>query len=294
MSHKVPSHKVSRYTASISDTKRTQVSNLQNHIQAIFGTTHHTFLQGSYKNDTSISDINDVDIVAVRLTTYSTVHSSVQTGSSVTWDSIFTEIEQKLRNQNLYQWTVTRKDKCIEVRTATFKADVVPAVQVNTNHTEDPIAIYSFENGVEKINYPRLHYRNGVSKHQATNNNFKPTVRMFKNWTSNHFDEMDVVSSYHVESLIHNTPDNLFNSDPITSFILVSDHVIKLLTQRDTMPIRILSVCGSEDITANWELASRQLFKNTLSNAHSRALSAYNAMTAQDAEKHWDIAFNVR
>lgn len=293
MSHKVPSHKVSRYTASISDTKRTQVSNLQNHIQQMLGDTHHTFLQGSYKNDTSTSDINDVDIVAVRLTTFSSTYSPVTTTSIVGWDSIFSEIEYKLRNQKLYSWTVERKDKCIEVRTSGFKADVVPAVQIDHSHLEDPIAIYSFKNDSEKINYPRVHWRNGVAKHASTKNNFKPTVRMFKNWSANHFDEMDVVSSYHVESLVHNTPDNLFNSDPLTSFILVSDHVIKLLTQRDIMPIRILSVCGSEDITANWELASRQLFKNTLSNAHSRALSAYNAMTAQDAEKHWDIAFNV-
>ena len=294
MSHKIPAHTANRYTISISDTKRTQVSNLQNHIQEILGDTHHTFLQGSYKNDTSISDINDVDVVAVRLTTYSGVHSQVRFPSSISWDAIFTEIEHKLRNQRLYTWTVTRKDKCIEVRTSSFKADVVPAVQINQNHLEDPIAIYSFNNDHEKINYPRTHWRNGVAKHASTNSNYKPTVRMFKNWNAAHFDGLDVVSSYHVESLVYGAPDNLFNNDPVTSFILVSNHIVKALAQRDVMPVIIHSVCGSEDITANWDFGSRQLFKTTLGNAHSTALAAYNAGTIQDSERYWDLTFNIR
>ena len=294
MSHKVPTHKANRYTASISDTKRTQVSNLQNHIQEILGDTHHTFLQGSYKNDTSISDINDVDVVAVRLRTFSSTHSSIPTSSTVMWDSIFSEIENKLRNQRLYTWTVTRKDKCIEVQTTNFKADVVPAVQVQSDHTEDPVVIYSFKNGNEKINYPRTHWKNGVTKHASTNSNYKPTVRMFKNWKDAHFDGLDVVSSYQVESLVYGAPDNLFYTDPVTSFILVSDYIVKTLAQRDVIPVKIHSVCGSEDITANWDFGSRQLFKTTLGNAHSMALAAYNAGTAQDSERYWDLTFNLR
>lgn len=294
MSHKVPAHKANRYTAGISDTKRTQVSNLQNHIQEILGDTHHTFLQGSYKNDTSISDINDVDVVAVRLSTFSSTHSSVPTSNTIMWDSIFSEIEHKLRNQKLYTWTVERKDKCIEVKTTNFKADVVPAVQVQRDHTEDPIVIYSFKNSAEKVNFPRTHWRNGVDKHALTNSNYKPTVRMFKNWKAAHFDGLDVVSSYQVESLVYGAPDNLFHNDPVTSFILVSNHIVKALAQRDVIPVKIHSVCGSEDITANWDFGSRQLFKTTLGNAHSMALAAYNAGTIQDSERYWDLTFNIR
>ncbi|MEK7522255.1 MAG: hypothetical protein AAB569_01630, partial [Patescibacteria group bacterium] len=66
MPHNVLPSDIQKHTKGISDTKTTQVSNLQNHIQEILGDTHHTFLQGSYKNDTSISNINDVDIVAIR------------------------------------------------------------------------------------------------------------------------------------------------------------------------------------------------------------------------------------
>lgn len=292
MPHRIPENTIKKYTKGISDTKRSQVSNLQNHIQQILGSSHHTFLQGSYKNDTSTSDINDVDIVAVRLTTFSNVYSTVSTSGLIYWGDIFTEIEQKLKAQRLYQWTVVRKDKCIEVQTTDFKADVVPAVQVDPDHKIDPIVIYSFRTGLEKINYPRTHYENGVQKHNATNQNYKPLVRMFKNWATNHFGTSKIVTSYHIESLVHGAPNDLFHADPVASFILVGDHVVKLLSQRNLLPVVIRSVCGSEDITQNWEISARTHFKNTLSQSVSHGLNAYNATTIQDSEYYWSKAFN--
>lgn len=293
MTHKIPLHRVNRYTQSISDPKRTQVSRLQNHIQEILGQTHHTFLQGSYKNDTCTSDINDVDVVAVRLTTYSSVHSTIRASSSVTWDAIFTEIEQRLEDQDLYQWSITRKDKCIEIQTPSFKADVVPAVQVESEATDDPIVIYSSRNGTEKVNYPRTHYDNGVAKHKSTSENYKPLVRMFKNWTAAHFEDSDVAPSYHIESLVYGAPDKLFSSDHAASFILIGDHITKLLSQRDLLPVQILSVCGSEDITSHWNITSRSLFKDTLKQSVRNGFNAYQAPTAFDAGAHWDKTFNI-
>lgn len=72
MTHLVQQTDIEKHTKSISDTKKSQVSNLQKHIQEILSETHHTFLQGSYRNITAISDINDVDIVAVKINVYST------------------------------------------------------------------------------------------------------------------------------------------------------------------------------------------------------------------------------
>jgi len=184
MTHKIPSSHIEKLTSVPPATKITQVSNLQNHIQEILGDTHHTFLQGSYKNDTSISEINDVDIVAIRLRTFSGTHSPahLRTTPNILWDTIFSEIEQKLKDQKKYIWTVTRGDKCIKVETNTLSADVVPAVQVLENHLVDPIAIFSFKKGLEKVNYPRVHWDNGKNKNQATGGHYKPIVRIFKNW----------------------------------------------------------------------------------------------------------------
>jgi hypothetical protein len=293
MPHLIQTSDVFKHTKSISDTKKTQVSNLQNHIQEILGSTHHTFLQGSYKNTTSISDINDVDIIAVRLSTYSSVHSGKRFSESIPWDTIFSEIEQKLKNQKLYIWTVSRKDKCIEVRTGTFKADIVPAVQVGEDHTVDPVAIYSFKDGVEKKNSPRLHHENGVAKHDATNQNYKPIVRMFKNWVANHFGDNSPVSSYHMESLVYGSPNDIFGSDHATSFFLVTDHIDKVLKQRDSLLFPIMSVCGTEDITLNWNIIDQQRFREKLGESLVSVAQAYRATTSADAKSYWDRAFNV-
>jgi hypothetical protein len=68
---------------------------------------------------------------------------------------------------------------------------------------------------------------------------------------------------------------------------------VKLLNQRDALPIQIRSVCGSEDITANWGIAERQYFKNKLAESLLHGLEAHKALTIQEAQRHWNNAFNV-
>lgn len=293
MPHNVLPSDIQKHTKGISDTKTTQVSNLQNHIQEILGDTHHTFLQGSYKNDTSISNINDVDIVAIRIQTYSGTHSTQLVSSSIIWDTIFSEIEQRLRNQRLYAWTVAPKDKCIEVETSTFKADVVPAVQIGTDPKEDPIAIYSFRTGIEKVNSPRVHYKNGVAKHSATNKNYKPVVRMFKNWINNHFGGNSPISSYHIESLTHVNPNENFYDDHAVSFVIVGNHIKDLVKNHNIFSPAITSVCGTENIMTNWSLADRQKFTQKLEQSLGLALQALREPTTQYAKSYWDKAFNL-
>jgi hypothetical protein len=293
MTHNIPTQHIEKLTKAPSPTKISQVSNLQNFIQKILGDTHYTFLQGSYKNDTSISDINDVDIVAIRLTTYSGVYSNIQLPDRIIWDTIFTEIENKLKNQNLYQWTITRGDKCIKIETSSFSADVVPAVQVEKDYLVDPIVIYSFRDGIEKVNYPRVHWKNGIEKHENTNQNFKPMVRMFKNWTKNHFENSPTAPSYHVESLVYGADNKCFSNDHASSFILIADNITKKLNNRNVLPIKIPSVCGSEDITVNWPLIHRQNFNNKLLLSLNNALSAYQHQNIYNAEQLWKRTFNL-
>ena len=55
------------YSAGPTPAKVTQVANLQQAIRRALGDDEYqTFLQGSYRNDTGLLDINDVDIVARR------------------------------------------------------------------------------------------------------------------------------------------------------------------------------------------------------------------------------------
>lgn len=293
MIHNIPKELVDNLTKSPSQTKITQVSNLQNYIQELLGEGYFTFLQGSYKNNTSISDINDVDIVAIRINTYSSAHSGLVLDRVIHWDTIFSEIEQKLRNQKLYKWTVSTGDKCIKIKTNNFSADIVPSVQVSRDCKIDPIAIYSFRDESEQVNFPRIHWKNGVAKHGTTSNNFKPLVRVFKNWAKNNLHDSKIAPSYHIESLVYNAPDNLFTNDYALSFVLISDHIVKKLNTRNCLPVQIFSVCGSEDITKKWPIENRQLFCNKLNISMIKAYQAIKAINSSSAELLWKESFNL-
>src|SRR3989344_1181520 len=102
MIHNIPTNLIDSLTQGPSAAKLSSVANLQNYIRDLLGESHHTFLQGSYRNDTAISDINDVDIIAIRKATYSGSFSRHPVSSLVSWGEIFGEIEQKLQQQSKY------------------------------------------------------------------------------------------------------------------------------------------------------------------------------------------------
>ncbi len=289
--HQIPDHLVKPYTAGPTPAKISSVAILQNYIQELLGTTHHTFLQGSYKNDTAISDINDVDIVAVRLDTFSGVHSGYSFPQSIDWEQIFSEIETVLGDQKRYSWTVKRGDKCIKISGA-FSVDVVPAVMVSPDHTADPICIYSFRDAVEKVSRPRIHYKNGVQKNQDTGERYKPMVRMFKNWAINHFGpKNEIISSHKIEALVYGAENRFFLSDPPSSFLRISHSILEKL---DVPGGSVLSVCGHENILSNWPANARSNFETRLALSLRDGIDAYQARSVTFAEDKWKKALGVR
>lgn len=292
MPHKIPSSRIDHLTRGPSASKTTQVATLQNYIQELLGDTHHTFLQGSYVNDTAISDINDVDIVAVRKTTYSSIHSPHRFTESIPWDSIFSEIETQLKGQSKYAWTVTRGDKCIKVRGA-FDVDVIPAVKVDHDHTTDPIVIYSHSKAVERPNFPRTFYENGVAKNTSTSGFYKPTVRMFKNWARNHINDDKTISSFKMQALVYGAQDSEFSGDYPSNFITVGVNMLEMLKPNGLVPKPIMSVCGTEDINVGWDPTLRAVFVNRLRESLVHASAAYKALDPNTAEASWKLAHNL-
>jgi hypothetical protein len=80
---------IDRYSAGPSESKVSQVANLQTTIRDVLGDDYDTFLQGSYRNGTAIADINDVDIVARRRMTNAPL-------SPAQWENLFNTIASKL------------------------------------------------------------------------------------------------------------------------------------------------------------------------------------------------------
>jgi hypothetical protein len=289
----MPTHLISeiaahRYTSAPAPTTVSAAKSLHESIRCALGNDYETFLQGSYKNGTGVPDLNDVDIVALRKTTYSTVFTSLPPGTPVTWDSIFADVQGRLEGSHHYRGKTERGDKCVKVNTE-FKADVVPAVHLG-DPAIDPIAIYSFRQARERKNFPRDHYERGKEKQARTADTYKPTVRMFKRWARGWFKGTDTAPSFYVECLVHSLPDTLFTGDPPSSFVLVANHIVNKLTRSSV----VMSVAGDKDIltSAEWDPAKFEVLQVQLKKSLMAAALALKSQTSSTADRLWREAFN--
>lgn len=289
MAHLIIASAIDRYQAAPSPSTVAAVKSLHTNIRDTLGSSYETFLQGSYKNDTSISDLNDVDIVAIRKNTTSSVFSSRTATHTISWETIFQEVKQRLEASHHYRGKVATGDKCIKVATG-LNADVVPAVEI-TAAESDPISIYSRRTGEERQNFPRVHYDNGVAKHTATQQRFKPTVRMFKVWARNHFPDGDpLVPSFYLECLIYNFVDAAFLTDSAERFVNIASTIVAL----DYSTQKVFSVAGDKDILveSEWSRDHFQEFQLHLTSSLRDARAAIGARSASDALRLWRRTFN--
>lgn len=181
VSHLIPDTAARRYTEAPAPTTVSAAKSLQETIRSVLGSDYETFLQGSYKNDTGVPDLNDVDVVALRKSYYSTNFTGTIGTNPISWNTIFQQVQDRLEASYYYSGKTERGDKCIKINT-NFKADVIPAVRIG-EVDDDPIAVYSFRESSERKNYPRDHYLRNTEKQARTSGNYKATVRMFKRWT---------------------------------------------------------------------------------------------------------------
>ena len=277
-----------RSIATQGPSKVTQAKSLHNSIRDVLGSGYETFLQGSYRNDTGVADINDVDIVAIHKDVTSTHFTGLTFDRYVSWDTVFLSIRDLLEDSPYYNGKTELGDKCITVHTD-FRADVVPAVRIGDVES-DPISVYSWRAQAERKNYPRDHYENNVFKQAATNDQYKPTVRMFKQWARNWFSGTKVAPSFYVECLVYNTPNGLFSNDPVVTFMDIADHIEQNVNQYTYLP----SVAGDKDILteSEWPLADFLQFQQRLEESVLYVQWALIATDTAEATRRWKKAFN--
>lgn len=198
------------------------------------GVTPEVYLQGSYKNDTNIRGTSDVDIVIElnkQINMMLLYRDAIDASLKQQWfnhrELVIKELQRKYgSNQILVD------KKCIKVAEShsTLKADVVVAFRrTHTIYlatgpltTYDGMEFYVPDENRWVVNYPKMHYTNGVKKNspEGTNGWYKHLVRVFKNYCK----EVSVdVPSYFLECLIYNAPNNLFGPNYQTSFNKVLD-----------------------------------------------------------------------
>jgi len=187
------------------------------------GVNFEVYLQGSYKNDTNIRGDSDVDVVAQLNSIFFSNLTEDQKkllglGPATYHLSDFRKDVLKILTNYYGQNQITEGNKSIKVQGSSGRlpADAVVCSQYRKYRT---VNIYDYIKGMcfwslsdnrQVINYPKIHYDNGVSKHQRSDEWYKPVLRMFKNCRG--AIRNDATPSYFLECLLYNVPDTKFGT----------------------------------------------------------------------------------
>lgn len=186
------------------------------------------FIQGSYANNTCVRGESDVDIAIIRRDKYEYAFGDRFVPYVAGFDKnaeakVFKDtVERVLRAQ--FPYCVHRKNKSIKVDGNTYRkqADSVPSFGMryfnksalgNYSDYVEGITIYA-DDGEIINNFPKQHIVNGKRKNVDTNHYYKKMVRIMKkirylmeDWG---YSSASNVSSFGLESLMWNLPDDLF------------------------------------------------------------------------------------
>ncbi len=170
------------------------------------------FLQGSYKQDTAIYSINDVDIVAL----CNLWHPGPGGGKTWSRDEIFAAVAAPLQNDGRYRSKVRygAQSMCIKVDLG-IAVEILPVVFAagTRDSTKEPFRLYRPEKQMWEDGYARHHQVYLSQKNQVgrTGGRFIPAIKVLKHLRSRY--ELDTVS-FHIECLLHSIPDAVFSGGP--------------------------------------------------------------------------------
>lgn len=187
------------------------------------GIDFEVYLQGSYKNDTNIRGDSDVDaVVQLNATFYSNLSEDQKgilglTPATYSLSDFRTDVLKVLKNY-YGQSQMTEGNKSIKIKAdnGRLPADVIICSQyrryktVNGYDYVEGMCFWTKNDTRQVINYPKIHYDNGVSKHQNSSKCYKPVVRLFKNCRGSI--SGDVTPSYFLECMLYNTPNSKFGT----------------------------------------------------------------------------------
>jgi hypothetical protein len=246
------------------------------------------FLQGSYKQDTAIYSINDVDIVALC--------SLWQpgTGGGVGWsrDDIFRTIAAPLLYDGRYKNKVRfgTQSMCVKIDLE-IAIEILPVVYKAATYdsSHEPFRLYRPEKQAWEDGYARYHQAYLSQKNQAgrTGRTFIPAIKVLKHLRS-HF-QLDAVS-FHIECLLYSLPDSMFGGGP-ADYI---NGVLNYLAAKDASAWyreRVMTPCGERDIftTSEWGAESWAKFHEYIRLWVQASQSAVAATVQSTAIQAWQL-----
>lgn len=230
------------------DTYATIKSVLEDTNSPYYPKSFHIRLQGSYANDTNVYRDSDVDAL-IRLD--STFYHDAATlppdqhgiferkypeAASYTLPEFKTEVANWLR-QRFGKVDVGQKAIFVHGDGGRRDCDVLPCARFKYYYrvTEDDESFadgicFFLRDGTCIVNFPVQHGNNCTSKHKATSQWFKPTVRLYKNMRNYLADRSllqdGIAPSYFIEGMLWNVPSEIFGTNFDSTFVNTFNYVI--------------------------------------------------------------------
>ena len=208
-----------------------------------------SFLQGSYGNDTNVYRDSDVDVVMRLDSTWyhdarllprdqyeafehaypGTAEYGLQDFKAqvTAWLSRHFNGVTAGSKATFIPGSGTRRD-CDVLVCARFKYYYRFNSAIDQNYAEG--ICFFLKDGTQIVNFPKQHADNCTAKHRATNQWFKPTVRVYKNMRnylvdSNVFRD-GVAPSYFIEGMLWNAPADKFGTSYEDTFVATFNHLV--------------------------------------------------------------------
>ena len=198
------------------------------------------YLQGSYGNNTNVWADSDVDVVLCHTGAFYHDISALSQPEKDTFGSTYsrnaaygyTQFKQDAEKflGNVFGESVAVK-KAVKINGNGNRrsADVLICQEFRRYYSVAGGApnfhpgLAFFYNGIRIENFPKQHSENCTAKHQATQQNFKRMVRIFKNMRNRLVDdgklESGVAPSYFIEGMLYNVPSEKFSGSYQDMFI---------------------------------------------------------------------------
>jgi len=251
------------------------------------------FLQGSYKQETAIYTINDVDIVVLCCALNNPiVPGSLGSlyGKNWTRDMIFNTIAAPLLNDGRYRDKVKYHNgsMCIKVDLG-IKIEILPVVfkTGNSDPSTEPFRLYRPETQQWEDGYARYHQTWLTLKNQSASGNFIPSIKVLKHLRSRL--GLQAVS-FHIECLLFRLPDQIFSGSP-------ADYIMNVLSAIASIPaenwyhMTIKTPCDDRDIftTSEWDYPGWENIHKNVVTWSTVALLANQEANRNKAIEYWQL-----
>lgn len=245
------------------------------------------FLQGSYRQDTAIHTINDVDIVALCALQQPRGEGY---GKTYSRDDIFNLLAGSLARDYRYRNKIRYRAQslCIKID-LDIKVEILPAVKKVgvTDFDHEPFRIYRPELGEWVDAYARYHQRRLTEKNKTVGN-FKPMIKVFKHlrdiWQG--LNKEDAIS-FNIECLLYCVPNSVFSGSIADAVEGVLSSVASF-TPAQAVSSGITSPCGDKILFSDSEW-SNVAYNRFHGYVKKWAALAYKANRQQD----WNDAVDV-